>query len=202
MFERKHYILAAVVAAITLLFAVRFLLNANHEFLIYVVVVVAVGLFVALTHKIVRYPYACLVGLAIWAVMHLAGGGIRVHDDVLYGLILIPISETYSILRYDQVVHAFGFGVSTLLMYHLLANLLSQRDMKRFSVGLVVIMAGAGLGAFNENIEFLLTVFLPQTGVGGYENTSLDLCSNLVGAVVAYFLARSGWVPMKSGGKL
>ncbi|MCL2118428.1 MAG: hypothetical protein FWH27_08395, partial [Planctomycetaceae bacterium] len=120
-------------------------------------------------------------------------------NDVLYGLILIPISETYAILRYDQVVHAFGFGVSTLIMYHLLAKLLSNGDMKRFSTGLIVVMAGAGLGAFNENIEFLLTVFLPQTGVGGYENTSLDLWSNLIGAVVAYFLARNGWMPMKSG---
>ena len=85
-------------------------------------------------------------------------------------------------------------------MYHLLSNLLSKKDMKRFSVGLVVIMAGAGLGALNENIEFLLVVLLPQTGIGGYENTSLDLWSNLVGATVAYFLARSGWVSMKSGG--
>ena len=198
MFERKHTILAAIVAAVTVLFAVRFLLNANHEFLIYVVVVVAIGVFVALSHKNVRYPFACLVGLAIWAVLHLAGGGIRVRDDVLYGLILIPISETCSILRYDQVVHAFGFGVSTLIMYHLLSNLLSEENMRRFSVGLVVIMAGAGLGAFNENIEFLLVVFLPQTGVGGYENTSLDLWSNLVGSVVAYFFARNGWVLMKS----
>lgn len=198
MFERKHFILAAIVAIVTMAFAVHFLLNANHEFLIYVVVVVAVGILIGVTHKNVRYPFACLVGLAIWAVLHLAGGGVRVGGDVLYGLILIPISETYSILRYDQVVHAFGFGVTTLLMYHLLDNLLSAGDMKRFSVALIVIMAGTGLGALNENIEFLLTVFLPQTGVGGYVNTSLDLCSNLTGAVIAYLLARSGIVSMKA----
>ncbi len=198
MYERKHYILAAVVTAITLLFTVRFLMNANHEFLIYVAVVVAVGLLIAWTYKKVQYPFVCLIGLAVWAVMHLAGGGIRVEGDVLYGLIMIPISEKYSILRYDQVVHAFGFGVTTLVMYHLLANLLPKADMKRFSVGLVVIMAGVGLGALNENIEFLLTVLLPQTGVGGYENTSLDLCSNLVGTIVAYTLVRNGWVSMKT----
>ncbi len=197
MFERKHFILATVVGAVTLLFAVRFLLNANHEFLIYIIVVLAVGMLIALTHKTVRYPFACLVGLAVWALMHLAGGGIRVRCDVLYGLILIPISEKYSILRYDQVVHAFGFGVSTLILYHLLGNLLSKKDMRRFSVGLIVVMAGAGLGALNENIEFLLTVLLPQTGVGGYENTSLDLCSNLAGAVAAYLLVRYNCISMK-----
>lgn len=198
MFERKHYILAAIVGIVTLAFAVKFLLNANHEFLIYVVVVFAVGGLIAATHKLVRYPFACIVGLAVWAVLHLAGGGIRVGGDVLYGLILIPISETYSILRYDQVVHAFGFGVSTLIIYHLLGNLLSTKDMKRFSVGLIVVMAGVGLGALNENIEFLLTIFLPQTGVGGYINTSLDLCSNITGAVIAYVLARTGIVSMKA----
>lgn len=43
MFQRKHYILAAILAAITLLFGVRFLWTANHEFLIYVVVIVFVS---------------------------------------------------------------------------------------------------------------------------------------------------------------
>ena len=192
MLERKHYLLATILAVITLGFSIRFLWSANHEFLIYVVVILVVAGLIAATFSRVRYAFVCLVGLAIWAVLHLAGGGIRVNDDVLYGLILIPISEKYSILRYDQVVHAFGFGVATLVMHQLLANLLPSKDMKRFSVGLVTVMAGCGLGALNENIEFLLTVLLPQTGVGGYENTSLDLCSNLFGAVCAYFLVRTG----------
>ena len=197
MFQRKHYILAAILGLITLAFGVKFLLQANHEFLIYVVVVVAVSILIAVTFASVRYPFAVLVGLAIWAGLHLAGGGIRIGGDVLYGLMLLPINEKYSILRYDQVVHAFGFGVTTLLVYHLLGNLIPAKDMRRFSVGLIAIMAGAGLGALNENIEFLLTVFLPQTGVGGYENTSLDLCSNLVGAVTAYVLARTGVISLK-----
>ncbi|GHT34458.1 hypothetical protein FACS189427_01810 [Planctomycetales bacterium] len=143
----------------------------------------------------VRYPFVCLVGLVIWALMHLAGGGIRIGDDVLYALILIPISNEYSILRYDQIVHAWGFGVSTLIMYHLLARFLAPKDMKRFSIGLIVIMSGVGLGALNENVEFLLVVLLPQTGVGGYINTSLDLCFNLFGAVAAYLC--SGVIPLQ-----
>ena len=191
MFERKHLILVTILAVITLGFSIRFLWSANHEFLIYVVVILVVTGLITVTFSRVRYAFVCLVGLAIWAVLHLAGGGIRINDDVLYGLILIPISEKYSILRYDQVVHAFGFGVATLVIYQLLANLLPPKDMKRFSIGLVIVMAGCGLGALNENIEFILTVFLPQTGVGGYENTSLDLCSNLFGAVCAYLLVRT-----------
>ncbi len=37
----------------------------------------------------------------------------------------------------------------------------------------------------NEIIEFITTVIVPESGVGGYENTSLDLVSNLLGAIVA-----------------
>ena len=199
MFERKHYILAAILGLITLGFGVRFLLNANHEFLIYVVVIIAMAALIMATFSRVRYSFTCIVGLAIWATLHLAGGGIRINGDVLYALILIPISEQYSILRYDQVIHAFGFGVATLVVYQLLANLLPPKEMKRFSIGLIVVMAGCGLGALNENIEFLLTVFLPQTGIGGYENTSLDLWANLFGSLCSYFLVRAGILPIKPG---
>ena len=198
MFSRKHYILAAVLFCVTAWFGFRFLQTLNHEFLIYVCIVLAVSIFIAATFRKVRYPFTCLVGLAVWAVLHLAGGGIRVGDDILYGLILLPLSADYPVLRYDQVVHAWGFGVCTLIMYHLLANLLPQNDLRRFSVGLLVITSGMGLGAFNENVEFVLTVLLPQTGVGGYVNTSLDLCANFAGAVIAYLLVHFGVIRMES----
>lgn len=197
VYGRKHYVLVAVLTLATIVFGIRFLHDANHEFLIYVVVVVLAAIFVAVSHRQVRYPFACLVGLTVWAVLHLAGGGVKINGDVLYALILIPISETYAILRYDQVVHAWGFGSATLVMYALLANLVSPNDTRRFSFALLVILAGAGLGAINENIEFLLTVLLPQTGVGGYVNTSLDLCANLFGAVIALLLVRFHVVSLK-----
>jgi hypothetical protein len=194
MFERRHFIPAIIVFGATLFFGIRFWQAANHEFLIYVVIVMAASVFIAVTFQKIRYPYVCLVGLCVWAVLHLAGGGIRVGDDILYALILLPLSTDYPVLRYDQVVHAWGFGVCTLIMYHLLAIVLPQRNLHRFSTGLLVITSGMGFGAFNENIEFVLTVFLPQTGVGGYVNTSLDLCANFVGAVIAFILVRTGLI--------
>ena len=42
-----------------------------------------------------------------------------------------------------------------------------------------------GLGALNEIIEFIVTVFVPENNVGGYVNTALDLVFNLIGAVIA-----------------
>lgn len=46
-------------------------------------------------------------------------------------------------------------------------------------------MAGLGVGALNEIIEFFATVVVPETGVGGYENTALDLVADLIGALSA-----------------
>ena len=42
-----------------------------------------------------------------------------------------------------------------------------------------------GLGATNEIIEFSAVLMVPDTNVGGYINTALDLCFNALGAVIA-----------------
>jgi hypothetical protein len=42
-----------------------------------------------------------------------------------------------------------------------------------------------GLGALNEIIEFSAVMLVPNTNVGGYYNTALDLAFNGLGAVTA-----------------
>jgi hypothetical protein len=42
-----------------------------------------------------------------------------------------------------------------------------------------------GLGAVNEIIEFIAVLSVPDTNVGGYYNTALDLVFNGAGAVIA-----------------
>ena len=67
--------------------------------------------------------------------------------------------------------------------------------MKRWvTISILVVMAGFGVGALNEMIEFTATVLVPETGVGGFINTSLDLVSDFVGAVLAmiYIQLRKG----------
>jgi len=134
----------------------------------------------------------------VWAILYMCGGGIRVGDGVLYGVILVPLSTKLPILRYDQFVHIVGFGVATLVMDHLLRPLL-RPDLHRWTaLSIVVVMAGLGVGALNEIIEFIATVVMPETGVGGYENTALDLVSDLVGAVLAIVFVRLGCLRLSS----
>jgi hypothetical protein len=51
-----------------------------------------------------------------------------------------------------------------------------------------LILCGAaslGFGALNEVVEFVATLSIPETNVGGYENTGWDLVANLVGVALA-----------------
>ncbi len=165
-------------------FTVHYLGRKNYEFIMYLGVIIFFFVLILETNKKVNYSNSVLWGLVIWAIMHLSGGAFFPGGTLLYSTIIIPISESYSIFRYDQLVHIVGFAVATLLAYDLLKPHLNKDSS--VSIGIVVVMAGLGFGAINEIIEFAATVLLPETGVGGYINTSLDLVSDLIGAILAW----------------
>jgi putative membrane protein len=122
--------------------------------------------------------------------MHFAGGGLFPLGQKLYTWVLIPIvGEPYNILAYDQVVHGVGFFVATIFIWQVMQYYIRVKK-KGFALGLTVIMAGVGLGAVNEIVEFIATVIVPDNGVGGYVNTSLDLIFNCIGAT-------AGWIYIK-----
>ncbi len=173
------------------IFTLLFMSRQNYEFLIYIAVIVFFLLLILLTNKKVNYPNIVLWGLTVWAFLHMSGGGIYIKGKRLYEAILIPlVGAPYHIFKYDQFVHAVGFGVATLAMYYLLKPLLKKENSKWIALSIVIIMAGLGVGALNEILEFIATVITPETGVGGYINTSLDLVFNLVGAILAMIFIR------------
>jgi hypothetical protein len=43
----------------------------------------------------------------------------------------------------------------------------------------------------NEVVEFIAVLTIPNTNVGGYENTGWDLVANLVGASTAVLMIRT-----------
>lgn len=171
-------------------FAVFYASKKNYEFLLYIGVIVFFFVLILITSDRVRYPNGILWGLTLWAVMHMAGGGIPVRGDVLYKLMIVPLSDKYPVFRYDQLVHVVGFGVATLLVHHLLTPLLRPDPEHWTALSIVIVMAGLGVGALNEVVEFTAVVLVPETGVGGYVNTSLDLVADLLGAVLALVYIR------------
>ena len=119
----------------------------------------------------------------------MAGGGVPVGDSVLYSWVILPLINVGDtiILKYDQVVHFYGFGVTAWLLWHLMArhfpNLRGTATIYVYPA-----LAAMGLGAVNEIIEFTAVLAVPETNVGGYYNTALDLVFNGAGAILAMWL--------------
>jgi len=196
-YSKGEVVIAFFTLAYILGFAAYYVSIRNFEFLWYVAVLVFFFLLIALTLRRSHFDLTILWGLSIWGLLHMAGGGIVVNGAVLYAYPLIPIagSGALFILKYDQFVHAFGFAIATLVAYHLLKpSLIPSPNWK--ALILILIVAGAGFGVLNEIVEFIAVLTIPETGVGGYENTALDLVFNTLGATVAagflYFKNKSG----------
>ena len=79
------------------------------------------------------------IGITTWAVAHLAGGLVELDGDrVLYNAVLLPH------LRYDNVVHFFGFGIAGVAAWEALAPRLAGRDVDPVAVGITVWLFGMG----------------------------------------------------------
>jgi uncharacterized membrane protein len=186
------YLLAAVAGAVS---------SGNKEFVFYIVVMLVLISVIALVHRRVGLSPGLLWALNAWGFLHMAGGLVPVPahwpynppNAVLYSLWLIP-----DLLKYDQVVHAYGFGVTTWLCWQALRS--AARDegggplQPKAGVLTLCAAGGMGFGAFNEVIEFIATLTMPNTNVGGYVNTGWDLVANLVGCAAAAF-----WIRWREG---
>ncbi|MEA2112574.1 MAG: DUF2238 domain-containing protein [Patescibacteria group bacterium] len=195
---KKYKLLLLINIILLVLFSFLFISRKNFEFLIYVGIIIFIMAVIWLTKNKVNYPPIVLWGLTIWAFLHMTGGGIYISGKKVYELMLFPlIGEPYNILKYDQFVHFFGFGIATILMFYLIKPFLTKDRVGKVALSIVIIMAGLGVGAFNEIVEFITTVIVPESGVGGYENTALDLVFNLLGAMVAMFYILKKEYPKK-----
>jgi len=167
-------------------FAAWFFSNGNYEFVWYVATMLAMIALVARGLRKAEFPAGLLWALSLWGLAHMAGGGVPVGDSVLYSWVIWPLVGTgeMTILKYDQVVHAYGFGVTAWMLWHLMVR--HFPDTAGSWTALTYPAFGAmGLGALNEIIEFIAVLVFPNTNVGGYYNTALDLVFNATGATIA-----------------
>ena len=186
-YKREQLFVLFFTLAYLLAFTIYYLSIKNYEFLWYVAVVVFFVFLIGSTLNKTEFDYTILWGLSLWGLLHMAGGGVRVGEGVLYAWRIYPfvdINPEFFILKFDQLVHAFGFGVATLVMFHLLKPAVNKGVSRRV-VYFSAAMAGMGLGALNEIVEFIAVVVAEETGVGGYFNTALDLVFNFVGVLIA-----------------
>ncbi len=168
-------------------FGIYYLQNLNYEFVAYALTIALVigVLYGTLKHS--RFPTHIILGITAWGVMHMLGGSVQTADGVLYAWRMIPVFDgggEFFILKYDQFVHAFAYGVVGLMFYHLLVEVVQVKTHRGLIIA-IAIFAAAGFSVINEIIEFWAAVNIPNNGVGGYHNTVLDLIFNLSGAAIA-----------------
>lgn len=185
---------SAVYMLIAILEAIR---QGNSEFVFYIVVMGVLITSLALVHLRVNFSAGVLWGMSFWGLLHMAGGLIHMPESltengsqpVLYSWWLVR-----DWLKYDQVVHTYGFGITTWVCWQILrSNIRKQTGIEpEPSYGLCILSAagGMGFGALNEVVEFIATLTIPKTNVGGYNNTGWDLVFNLIGCALAAIIIR------------
>jgi hypothetical protein len=169
------------------------LTGRNWEFVFYIVVVLGLGLFTLAIRRQAGFTPALLWALSFWGLLHVIGGLLPVPHDwpiagtkrVFYSWWIIP-----GVLKYDNPVHAYGMGVATWACWQGLRTATGLQAPTKGTLA-IAALAGIGLGAMNEVVEFIATLFL-DTNVGGYRNTGFDLIYNAVGASIAAFLIGRG----------
>lgn len=172
--------------------AIYFTSVGNTEFLGYIAAVALVLGLVACTLHITCLPDWLLWLLSFQMLLHILGGGVMVNDDVLYNYVVYPVENPAGLtfLKFDQVVHTFGSLVAAFYAYFFLARAGSLSWLALF---ILTALAAMGIGAINEMLEFAAKLSIPDTDVGGYYNTAVDLCVNFVGAVLGAALAVRFW---------
>ena len=181
--------------------------GGNHEFQFYIVTMALFIIAVTQIHRYVRLSPGVLWGLSAWGAAHLAGGMVTIPPEwpaegapVLYNWWLIGHG-----LKFDQMVHAYGFGMVTWTCWQGLRWAIAHRwavapARVRPTAGLLVlcVAAGMGFGALNEVVEFIATLCVRDTNVGGYINTGWDLVSNLAGSTLTALLIAAAHRPSKN----
>ena len=151
----------------------------------YLFTIVALG---AIVIALRREPLPDLLayGLALDAVAHLSGGLIRVGHGVLYNAGVGARSarlETH-LIQVDHIVHTYGTFIAAIVVWVLVVRPMVTVPSPG-SVAITCVLAGLGVGATNELVEFVVTLLNSHSHVGGYANTGWDLVANAVGASIA-----------------
>jgi putative membrane protein len=169
--------------------------NFNYEFIAYAGLIVAIVALIYGTLHYTKFPTYIIAGLSIWGLLHMMGGSVETSDGVLYAWRVYPFFDgggDFYILKFDQVVHGALYAVVALMFLHLLKNIYLLEKYE-FLTAFIAVMAALGVSALNEIFEFTAVLIAPETGVGGYENTMLDVVFNFGGALLAvlgYYLVK------------
>ncbi|MBW2993083.1 DUF2238 domain-containing protein [Candidatus Woesearchaeota archaeon] len=178
--KKELWILSLMFLAYSVIFFVMSIKNNNYEYIYYNLIMIICFVALLIFYKKMHLKISMVAGLLIMGFLHLAGGNIIVNGLKLYqaSLFVIP---------YDKIVHVFGSFVVTIIAYNLILPILSRKHIEKkiFFIGFFVFIAGVGIGALAEVVEFIATIIVKHNIVGDYANNAADLIANSIGAIIA-----------------
>lgn len=182
MILRRQPLVAAFLAAGTLALSVVGVVRGQRFVWVYLPVLIGcVAIVVLLDRARGPIPGVLVWMLAIWAVLHLAGGlapNPTGRTQILYGMWIVDGS-----FRFDHLVHGYGIGVATAVL------VVAMRDTARPLLS--GFLAAQAVGLANEIVENAFAHFVEGSNVGDAVNTAWDLAWHVIGGVVA--LAVMAW---------
>lgn len=165
-------------------FLILFTIIGNNEFRNYIVFMIAsiVGLLIFDR----RYKFSPKIYWGVFAcyLLDISGEAIAINGVRIYELILIPLSSSFPILRYDQLVHLLCSAIATILFFEIAKPYVKDFRKAWPLLLLILFFAGMGVGAISEIVEFHSALTVTKAGVGGYLNTALDLIFNAIGVAI------------------
>lgn len=171
--------------------AFHFVSIGNDEFLGYIVVIVLLIILggCVLAHHCV--PAWLLWLLSSVGLLHMLGAAVSVGSDILYNYVPFPLENPTGLtfIKFDQIVHTYGSGVAAVLAHFFLKD----RGFNWLGLFLFSVLVAMGVGAINEIIEFIAKLTVPDSDVGGYYNTAVDLTVNLLGSLLGAVLTAVFW---------
>lgn len=191
-FLKKHPLIVVFNLLYLIIGGLYFLRDLNHEFVIYVLVIVGLLGFIFATHHHSKFPAWMLWLFSFWGLMHVLGGAVETRDGVLFAYRIYPLLDLggdFYVLKYDQVVHFYLYGVFAIMFHHIFRSMFKVRKYA-LAIAFFAVLAAVGFSALNEIMEFLIAISLERNGVGGYHNAMLDLIFNLAGAITGVALLR------------
>ena len=154
MSNRKLIPVIVFSAAYLLAAAAWIVATGDYEFLAYIVILfIRAGVLWGVHHR-VQLPLALIWCLSLWGALHMAGGLVQLPEGWPVGG-GTPVLYNWHIagpwFKYDQVVHAYGFGITTWLCFCGLRSLAPGLKMPPSLGALTLCVAAAtGFGALNE----------------------------------------------------
>lgn len=183
--QKKVLILTAVVMVF---FLGLFTYVSSREFVHYTLWIMATFVGLLLLNRRYYFPNSLFWGLLVCFAADVSGEAIGINGVRLYDIVLLPMSDVYELLRYDQLVHFVCTGVITYVLYDVIAPHFKNIKKSFPLILLLIFLAGLGVSIMAEITEFITFLKVPEAKVGGYLNTAFDLIANLLGAFLAILL--------------